>query len=138
MYLNYVGTVGKIKSLFSFLKKECNAKLLLIILSYITASIVVLTLIQPALKLGKFLFDKLFRRKQVVSSSNRKYKKLNLISDSCSHCKSSSKCKSSSECKSSSGSSKSKCKPKENKVKKCKIKLSKKKIDKTLRQFKLD
>ena len=132
MYSSYVSTLSKIKLLLAFLKNGCNAKNLLTGLTYLSVVIVVLTLAKPMLRFVKNMLSKLFGKKNDKDSSDRKYGKINSLSDSCSGCKSA-------RSESSDSDSLSlKHKQKNKKEKKCKVKMSKKKVEKALREFKLE
>jgi hypothetical protein len=125
MYSIYDSILAKLNLLISFVKNSLNANYLLTTLTYLSMFIVVMTLMSPVYKLVMTLIGNLIGKKKEKSSSHRIYKKID--SSNCSVCKSSSK--------SSSSSSKL---HKSIKKKKCKVKLNKKKINKTLRQFKLN
>jgi hypothetical protein len=104
--------------------------------------IVIVSLMNPVRVMISNLLSGIFGKKKDKSSSHRKYKKINSLSNSCSACgtSSSNSCVSSSKYSSSKYSS-SKYSSDSNKCqknKKCKVKLSKKKINKILQQFKLD
>ncbi len=133
MYSSYVSTLSKVKLLLTFLKNGFNAKNLLTGLTYLSVIIVVMTLAKPVFNFVKRMFLKMFGRKNDKSSSDRKYAKLDSISESCSACKSSSVSLSD-----DSSSFKNKKNKKDKKDKKCKVKLSKNKINKTLKNFKLE
>ena len=138
MYSICVSILAKLKILISFVKNSLNAKCLLTMLTYLSIFIVVMTLLHPIYKLVISLVSRLIGKKNDKSSSHRKYKKID--SDSCSACDSSSRHSSSSSSSSrhsSSSSSDNKLK-KKNKKNECKVKLNKNKINKTLRNFKLD
>ena len=126
MYSIYLSTLAKLKILISFVKNSLNTKCLLTTLTYLSMFIVVMTLLNPAYKLIVGLISRLIGKKNDKSSSHRKYKKID--SDSCSACVSSSTHLSSSSYSDN----------KKNKKNGCKVKLNKNKINKTLRNFKLD
>ena len=135
MYSIYVSIFAKIKlyikCLLNLIKKHIQVNSLLTLLTYLAMFIVVLNLINPVRLLISNIFSKMFGKNK-ESSSHRKYKKINSLLDSCSACGTSSSNSSDSSSKYSSNTNK--CK----KNKKCKVKLSKRKINKTLQQFKLD
>lgn len=137
MYSNYAFILAKFKLLIKYVINSLNVNFLLIILTHLTMFIVIITLLNPIYK----FFVNLIKNKKITSSSHRIYKNINSISD-CSACKSSSKSSSKSLSNSSSKStSKSTTKSlttvhKTNK--KYKIKINKNKINKTLRNFKLE
>ncbi len=154
MYSSFISTIYKIRMLLNSLKKIICAEKLLVILTQLSGLIVVLTLLKPLIFFGKNLLRKIFGKKQLTHNEdtthnkinandkslshkideNRKYKKLETLTDSCS------KCAYSSSSSSSSSDSKKKCKStsSEKKVKKRKIKITKNKMKKTLRNYNLN
>ena len=137
MYLNYVSILTKIKFyinlLINLIKKNLHTAKILSILTYLSMFLVFVSLIKPDYLLISKLFFKLFGNKKVKSSSDRKYIKINSLTDSCSACKSSSFSSSESSSKNSNKSESHKYK-----LKNKKFKVNKKNINKALRKFKLD
>lgn len=128
MYSVYVSTLAKFKLLIEFVKDSLDANALLTNMSCLVAFILVMKLMRPLYSLVMNFIYKMLHNKNVKTSSNRKYNKLDLLSYNCSACSSSS----------SSSSLFSEKKKSNTKNKKYKIKLNKKKINNTLRKFKLD
>lgn len=157
MYLTFVSTLCKIKVLLNSLRKYMCTTKLLTILTQLSSLIVILTLLKPFLKLGNILLKKLFEKKRLVEDVPvRKYKKLETLSDGCSKCSNSNtlsfsisksdpnpksctntNANASVSISASANSSDKKIKENE-KNKKPKIKITKKEIKQTLRNFKLD
>ena len=157
MYSSFISTIYKIRMLLNSLKRIVCAEKLLLILTQLSGLIVVLTFLKPLIFFGKNLLKKIFGKKQIMHNDdnthnklhlnddsithkideNRKYKKLETLTDSCSKC-----AYSSSSSSSDSSDSKKKCKStsseKNKKVKKQKVKISKNKIKKTLRNYNLN
>jgi ABC-type multidrug transport system fused ATPase/permease subunit len=107
-----------------------NINYLLVVLTYLSMFIVVITLLHPFYKLIISLIKKIIRQNDCSSSSldessHRKYKKLNSITDSCS------------ACLEKSSSSSNIC-PQKKSNKKYKIKFNKNKINNVLKKIKLD
>jgi hypothetical protein len=137
MYSIYVSTLAKLKLLICFIRNSINANYFLTLLTYLSMFIVVMKLLNPVYNVIMNLIGKYMGKKNDKSSSHRKYKKINSITNSCSACGSSNS-SSSSYCSRSSDSNKPNKPNKSNKKNKCKVKLNKNKINKTLREFKLD
>lgn len=163
MYLAFVSTLGKIKILLGMLKRYIETQKLLAILTQLTALISILTLLRPILTIGKMFLSRFFNKKTIKPDDkkelpSRKYKKLETLS-SCSACENSSSFSISDSNSNSSSNSSSKSNSKENnvepkkivkqeqkshsekqhkKIKKNKIKITKKDMSEVLKHFKLD